>query len=178
MARRPPPHWPIVTATAHRPEKIAHDARRWAWDKIDACVRWLYDECGTRTFICGMARGGDLRFGAAAVKAGMSLWCYLPCEEQTKPWIDPGEIAEWWRLRQAGDKSHERIVADRYSAAAMYQRNEWMLQDADAVICLWDPAQRDHSGTFGAVRRAHDLRLPGMHIDPSVKAVRWGLPTI
>lgn len=168
--------WPTVSATGHRPQHLTPDARTWTRAKLVRAAEWLRDERGTTTGISGMALFTDLVWADAVVKAGLTLGAYIPCPQQPDRWT-PGDRREWQRLLDIADPAYSRTFATEYSPEAMRDRNEGMLADSDAVVCVWIPGKYN-GGTWHAVRQAHQLHRPGVHLNPEAQTVRLGLPSI
>jgi hypothetical protein len=154
----------------------------WTRTNLDQCAVWLREKAGTVTAVSGLARGFDLWWGAAAVRAGLDLWAMIPFEEQPDGWKDVDQ-AEWRRLRAAA--ARETVVgalagaADRRRRAIdlYHARNDAMLEVADAVVTGWEPHRRS-GGTHSALLKAARRGMPGIHLDPARPGVRFQLPTL
>lgn len=168
--------WPVVSGTGHRPQHLAAQARAWLRDKLRKAACWLRDERGTRVGISGMAIGFDLWWADAIIGAGLTLGAYIPCPQQADRWT-AAYRAEWQRLRDLADPAVSRSFADHYSVGVLHKRNKAMLRDSNAVLCGWLPSRRN-GGTWSAVRAAHAMGKPGLHLDPGAQTVRLGLPSL
>ncbi|HCU49985.1 MAG TPA: hypothetical protein DGG94_09335 [Micromonosporaceae bacterium] len=100
----------------------------------------------------------------------------MPCPQQPERW-NPADQREWRRLLDLADPEVSKTFADHYSPSVMHERNDGMLRDSHAVLCVWQPSRRS-GGTWSAVCSAHKLSKPGLHLDPIARTVRFGLPAL
>lgn len=175
--------WATVFATAHRDVPAAGE--RWTRDNLGHCARWLRDNRSTRVGISGMARGGDLWWAQAVLDAGLDLWAFIPFPEQAATW-SKRDRADWQAIRDAAARIHivgtipEGVPPAGRSTAVnrlLWQRNDEMLEAADACVGVWVPGRRS-GGTHGCLTKAARLRMPGVHLDPQACGVRHRLPTL
>lgn len=166
--------WEIVALTGHRPQHLSSPCRRWVRDNLAQCAAWLAANRGTRVAISGFALGSDLWWADAAVRAGLELWAYIPYPQQPDNWSS-GDRAEWQRLRALANPDRERLFGDRYSKQALHARNDGMLDDAGALVAVWDSRKHD-GGTYSAVVKAARRGMVGIHLDPAGPGVRFELP--
>lgn len=124
--------------TGHRPEKIKVDPstiRSWLNDAIDRAIR-----DGYRTFITGMARGVDIWAAELVLKKrveqqGIHLICALPHPNFEVYW------QQEWR-----EKYHDIInqadlvktISTHYWNCCYQVRNEWMVDHAARIICVYN----------------------------------------
>jgi uncharacterized phage-like protein YoqJ len=67
----------------------------------------------------------------------------------------------------------DRIVEtndDPYAAWKMQKRNEWMIDNSDATIAIWNGQP---SGTANTIEYAQKQKKPVIVIDPVKKDERW-----
>lgn len=153
--------WDIVAGTGHRPQHLLGPQRTWLRERIPAAVRYLAAEHGMRAGISGMAIGFDLWWAQAIVDAGLDLWAYVPCPQQTVKWSST-DRREWKRLLDQAAKV--RYISEFYYPGVMHVRNHAMLSDAHALVAGWRTLKRS-GGTFDAVNHARRNRLPGVLLD-------------
>lgn len=166
--------WPVVALTGHRPQHLSAPARDWVRTNLLSCATWLREQRNTTIAVSGFALGADLWWAAAAVRAGLELWAYLPYPQQAQHW-PVADRAEWARLRGLANPARERVFGDRYSVQALHARNDGMLDDGDALVSVWDPGKTD-GGTYSATRKASQRGMAGIHLDPARQKVRFELP--
>ena len=145
----------MVAFTGHRPEKLP-----WGQDESDprceALKQRICDEIcreaeiGERDFACGMARGCVLYFAEAVLEAKRSfphlrLYGYLPCRSQPDRWPSR-EQSRYRQLLAACDGVI--LIQEGYTPDCMLRRNRRMVDDAAALMSVWDGT---HGGTGAAV---------------------------
>lgn len=164
--------WPDAACTAHRDQPNPD----WVAAELTRTAAKLRAEHGTRTAHCGMARGGDLAWAAAALTAGLRLHAHVPYPQQPDRWPQPAR-ARWRSLVEsaaAGTTVYgdlDAAAADRRSREAvrlLHARNDGMLARAAVVVAVWVPS-RPRGGTWSAVRKAAKLGLPIIWIDPEAQ---------
>ena len=152
----------IIAGTGHRPENCEDEGIV----RLKARVKLQYpNRKGTSatTFICGMAAGFDLWAADEARLLGLEIWC-------AKPWAGH-------KPRKADAGLYERVLAassrvvnvnesDSYPGAWVYQkRNEWMVDNADAVMAYWNG--HEGGGTFNCVEYARGKKpIANVYYDP------------
>lgn len=158
--------WDTVAGTGHRPQHLLPPQRTWLRSRLPDAVAYLVERRGMRVGISGLALGFDTWWAQAllarrASHGDVELWGYAPCPQQPNRWTRTDRQV-WESLIKQADRV--RYVAEWYHETCMDDRNEAMLDDADAVIAGWRALKRS-GGTFKAVRSAADRRLPGILLD-------------
>ena len=125
----------------------------------DAVLRWYRD--GYRIFMTGMALGFDMAAGecVAALRSrlpDMRLVCVVPFAGQERSFGADGR-ARYAQLIAAADETV--VLADGYYPRAYHVRNDFLVDNASAVIAYFDGSA---GGTGYTVRRA--VRN-GLHVD-------------
>lgn len=183
------PVWSTVMVTGHRPQDIPADAQAWVRERLDAAAVWLRDERGMTTGITGMALGSDMWWADSLHRAGVPYIAHIPFPQQPDPWRcrNPQAVAEWHRLRAlaasvvpygdlAGLAEHAR---KRVAIKLLHERNDGMLaaiaRAGGAVLAVWCPSKRD-GGTFSAVKKAHQMRLPVILVNPEARTTAMPSP--
>lgn len=148
----------VLAFTGHRPEKLP-----WGSDEADCrCqalklqMQWKIEQeiiRGTGVFCCGMARGCDFYFAEAVLSLRkrypeIRLEAYLPCESQPSRWPEADRM-RYRRILASCDRVH--LLQRAYTKGCMLQRNRMMIDDADALMSVWDGSA---GGTGSAVRYA------------------------
>lgn len=131
--------------TGNRPEKLP-----WGNDEQHpdclAFKRALVDQLtalldeGYRTFICGMARGGDTWFAEAVLQLKISAACggirleaAVPCPEQPNAWSEADRDRYRAILAQCDAVT---TVSPHYTRYCMMKRNAYMVDGSSAIISL------------------------------------------
>ncbi|MEV0297079.1 NADAR family protein [Nocardia sp. NPDC050710] len=164
--------WVRVATTGHREHLIDPDLRPWVRDELARIAVKLRDEHDTRIGCSGLATGADLWWAEAADAAGLDLWGYQPFPEQTAG-------TDWSAAQQAQHTeicerlSRHVLVATSDHDPNRYfdSRNQLLIGDADAVVCVLDPTCH-RGGTVNALRR-YCPGMPVITIDLAQRATRF-----
>ena len=118
---------------------------------------------GYGRFITGMAQGADT-FCAEAVLSvktrcpHITLECAVPCPEQTRGW-DVNAVSRYKRMLDAADAVV--TVSPNYTRGCMMKRIDYMVEQADFVLAVWEGEKR--GGTFNTLEKARrdkkDVRI-------------------
>lgn len=152
--------WPKVMVTGHRPQHLDEPQTRFAWAELERLSLKLAED-GTQIAISGMAVGADQWWATCALAAGLELHAFVPFPQQPDRWSLEQQITYRYLVGRA---SKTMVIADQYSVAALHQRNDTMLNFADAVIAVWDPRIRT-GGTASCVAKAKRRGLPLVHVN-------------
>lgn len=157
----------ICAFTGHRPQRFPwgdneEDPRCAA---LKALLRVKIREAvamGCRTFLCGMALGGDTYFAEAVLleresSPKLRLEAVLPCPEQARRWskLDRDRHA---RLLAACDQV--TVLEEAYSQGCMLRRNRAMVDRADVLISVYDGGGGGTGSTVDYARRRGLTLLP------------------
>lgn len=154
----------IVCGTGHRPE----DSEDEGVVRLKVRTKLKYTPEVT-TFITGMAAGFDLWAGSEALESGLVIVCAVP-------WVGHEPRVKDKKLYKELIDSAETIkyVTDvqQYPGPWVYQkRNEWMVDNADAVMAYW--SGKEEGGTWNCVKYARaqkkkrpDLKIANIYHDP------------
>ena len=144
----------IFSATGHRLPKLGGYS-----DKVfvrlvglatDYLISTMPDEA-----ISGMALGWDQAWAQAAIDMHIPLTCAIPCNGQESQWPHKSQVQYRAILSKAA-----KIVNTSpgpYAAWKMQKRNEWMVDNCDKVIALWD---RSGGGTANCITYAKSIGKP------------------
>ena len=134
--------------TGHRPEKLVFagtggEAAGYAllFEMLDHAVSGAVNR-GYTHFITGMCRGIDL-WGAAAVlrmkqtHPEITLEAAVPHLGQEKSW-NPTDRELYRRIYDACDV--KTVLGDHYTQGCMQRRNRYMVDNAQLIIAVFDPA--------------------------------------
>lgn len=87
------------------------------------------------TILTGMALGWDMAIAEACCDLGIPFVAYVPCKGQESQWR-PHWQAKYLALLASAQEV--KVLAEKYSVSAMYNRNKAMADDADVLLALWD----------------------------------------
>lgn len=154
----------IIAGTGHRPE----DAEGEVIVRTKARTKLRYpNKLGksVTVFICGLASGFDLWAGDEARLLGLEVWA-------AKPWAghEPRrEDAELYRriLAYASRVVNVDESKDYGGPWVYHKRNEWMVDNADAVMAYLNP-EKNKGGTYACVQYARKVGRPvaNIYCDP------------
>lgn len=149
---------PLTTAIARRMDKIVDDLKAAHSDEV--MIR-----------ISGMALGADTLWAHLAQSSGDPLIAAIPFQEQDLRW--PPESRRIWNQLL----NYARSTTDRgggvhlcctggYSPLSMQKRNEWMVDNCNLLIAVWNGSA---GGTANCVKYARTKLKEEqiIYIDPS-----------
>lgn len=155
----------VAAITGHRPEKIAN------WQYVEYQLALALQDQQIHVMIQGMAAGVDLRSARVAFSLNIP---YIAA----RPWAGhkPRKADE---IEYQKVLTHARRVVDvdpsiDYPGAWVYQkRNEWMVDNADMLVAVWDGSG---GGTANCVAYALKREVPIWRIDPLTHEAGWYEP--
>lgn len=144
----------IIAGTGHRPNKLG------GYD--DATLNRLVDlataalqKFQPKTVISGMALGWDQALAQAALDLNITLFATIPFEGQESRWPAPAQTRYHQLLDQA-DSIH-LLSAGPCSRRKFQLRNEFMVDNADCILALWNGSP---SGTKNTIDYAQKVGTP------------------
>lgn len=144
----------IVAATGHRPNDIKEPH-----DEVQTKARVKLQYAGAKRLICGMAEGFDL----IAARAAMELEIPITA---ARPWnthkVGPLWKDDYEKVLEYADVVHVVVPTDVYHVSYLHKRNEWMVDNADAVMAYWNGKQA--GGTFACRQYAKKVGKPVANI--------------
>lgn len=149
--------------TGHRPEKIDDPAF------VQASILYvLKEQLHPIKLIQGMAAGVDLWSAELALDHRIPLI-------SARPWAGhKPRVVDRAIYNRALNEAHQVVnVSDRedYPGAWIYQkRNEWMVDNADVLLAVWDGSA---GGTGNTVNYAIKQKVDIFRINPETKYVGW-----
>lgn len=143
--------------TGHRPQKLGYGENSIQCDelkgKLEELIKNLIEKEGVTHFISGVALGVDtyaanIVLNLKAQYPGITLECAIPCETQAVKWNERDRDI-YYDLLAKCDK--ETLLQQNYTSARMQKRNEYMVDNSDYVIAVWNGKP---SGTGNTVKYA------------------------
>lgn len=150
----------IIAATGHRPFKLGGYSKA-ASTRIDALACQYLEEAEPDMVISGMAQGWDTSIAFAALACEIPLTCAVPFRGQHVRWPDAEQRKFFYLLDHATRVIY--VTAGGYHPAKMQYRNEWMVDNCDEVVALWDGS---NGGTENCVRYALKQKKPVRNLWP------------
>lgn len=113
----------------------------------------LIENEGAINFISGMAIGVDMICAEIVLKlkkeySHISLECAIPCESQPDKWGESFKQRYYYILKECDKKT---ILQKEYTNDCMHKRNEYMVDNSDIVMAVWNGTK---SGTGYTVEYA------------------------
>ena len=132
-------------------------------------LQHAYGELEAVKVIQGMADGVDLLAAREAYSESIPYMC-------VRPWAGHKPGIGWEIMYEAALSHAESIVTlidqeEFPGKLAYFDRNMWMVDNADALIAVWDGTVR--SGTYHCLNYARKEGAPIWHIDPIKKTAGW-----
>ena len=100
--------------------------------------------------ITGMALGWDQAVALACIELGIPFIAAVPCDGQERLW--PAASQELYKSILERAAKVVVVSPGEYAPWKMYKRNEWMVDNSDQVLALWDGSP--DGGTAACVRYA------------------------
>lgn len=141
----------IYCATGHRPNKLGG----YGDDVQNALISLAFNFLTTNTpdkIISGMALGWDLAWAHAGILKGIPVVAAIPFLGQECKW--PKYSQDYYNTLL--DKCCEivEVSPPGYAIWKMFKRNEYMVDNSDKVIALWDGSK---GGTYSCVKYAEKV---------------------
>lgn len=152
----------IVAFTGHRPDKIGgYTLPNATYIHICQQLEKTLKELQPEKAISGMALGVDQYAASVCIKLGIPFIAAIPFSGQEKAWPEKSQRAYQALLSKAAEKI---IVCDGgYAASKMQLRNEWMCDNCDTLIAVWDGTA---GGTANCVKYAQSINRDIIFINP------------
>lgn len=125
----------IVAGTGHRPNKLGGYTKAVEEKQIRIADRWLWENQPEK-IISGMALGWDQALARAAVNRNIPVIAALPFHNHHIIW--PHWQIEKYTELLAQCSEVKTICDGGYEPVKMQRRNEWMVDNSDMVLALWD----------------------------------------
>lgn len=141
----------IVTFTGHRPNKLGGYATE-GNSKYEACYNRIVEalhSLAPSKAISGMALGVDQWAAWACVEMGIPFIAAVPFHGQESLWPESSKH-QYFELLKKAEEVHT-VSEGGYLPMKMHERNQWMVDNADVIIAVWDGSP---SGTGKCVQYA------------------------
>lgn len=153
----------IVAFTGHRPNKLGgYIIPNPTYNRIRTQIIQVLTEIKPTRIISGMALGVDQWAAQIAVELGIRFTAAVPFRGQEDAWPTSSQNTYKALLDQANEVV---IISDGgYSPHKMQIRNEWMVNNCDKLIAVWDGTP---GGTANCVSYAKGRGRDIIRIDPN-----------
>lgn len=152
-----------VAATGHRPGSLQPYGgySNLLFNQLITFARKTLRDDRPKRMTVGMALGWDQAVAQACVDLDIPFTAAVPFEGQESTWPDASR-ARYARLLAFAD--HVQIICDKDTMPvprAMQKRNEWMVDQSQAVMALWNGS---FGGTHNCIRYAEKQHVPVTNI--------------
>lgn len=138
----------IIAFTGHRPDKLlGYEA------EIRLSIDSLLDEIAPSKCIVGMARGVDMIAARASYEKHIPYIAAIPFMGQAIQYPDDEKDEYLFLVKNA---LHIEVLNDCYLPWAFQQRNEWMVDNCNLVIAVWDGTR---GGTANCIKYCRSKRV-------------------
>lgn len=148
-----------MCVTGHRPGKMpthyGYDITNENWTELKERLKKLLIDKQCAEAITGMALGVDTVFALAVIELkesgyNIKLHSAIPCRNQEKNWSIEDQLLYGYILSKADTI---KLVSDKeYKAYLMQIRNEYMVDNSDEVIAVWNGEKK--GGTYNCIKYA------------------------
>lgn len=168
---------PTASFTGHRPNKLGgYDPRSPKNNAMLLKLRKIIidhiENKNVSIFITGMALGIDM-WAARIVLAlkskypQLQLVAAVPCKNHSSKWIKQSQDEWQWIIDRC---DHLHYVSDEeYTKWCMQKRNEWMVDNSDYVIAVYDDSGK--GGTYNCIRYAEKQGKKIIKLNPNTLEV-------
>ena len=144
----------IIAGTGHRPNKLG-GYTDYAWQRLLLTAERAIELLEPTTVISGMALGWDQALAMKAHEMGIPFIAAVPFVGQESVWPAQSKQRYYDLLSNAEDVV--TVCSGGYSALSMQRRNEWMVDNCDGVLALWDGSS---GGTGNCVNYVKHVKRP------------------
>ncbi len=141
----------IVAGTGHRPNKLGGYSND-ALNKLIVLVMEYLATNNITKVISGMALGWDMAIAIAALQLNLPLECAIPFKGQESVWSEDSKKLYHYVLEKAEKVTY--VSDEGYSNWKMQKRNEYMVNNCDIVLAMWDGSK---GGTYNCIGYAKKL---------------------
>lgn len=160
-----------IAITGHRPNKLGNDydltsplikeIKNDILESLGVIQAYYQLKIEDITLITGMALGIDQLFAKIAVENNISFIAAVPCLGQENKWPHKSQLI----YKQLINKAKEIItISEYYTPSCMQRRNEWMVDNCDILIAVWDGT---NGGTANCVKYAKSIHKTIIRLDPN-----------
>lgn len=138
----------IIAGTGHRPNKLGGYSPEATRKLYNIAHTWLTDNKPSHV-ISGMALGWDMALANAAISCAIPFTAAIPFEGQESMW--PKASQDFYNHLLSKANTIIDVCSPGYAAWKMQKRNEWMVDNCDTLLALWNGT---NGGTANCVNYA------------------------
>lgn len=148
-----------IAGTGHRPNKLGGYNNE-SFLKLINIAENALKQMDVDEVISGMALGWDMALAQAAVNLNIPFTAAVPFNGYELMWQDKSKKYYYKLLTKA--KRIEYICDDGYSPEKMQIRNEWMVNNCDVILTMYNGDTS--GGTYNCVRYAESVNKPMINL--------------
>ena len=162
-----------IAITGHRPSKLGgdYDLTSKLLQDIKIQILWELHLLAPDyvlnkhffTLITGMALGIDTLFAKIAIEGEIPFIAAIPCKQQYKKWAQKSREL-WMDITDHKLCDKYYVSEEVYTHDCMQKRNEWMVDNCDILIAVWDGTS---GGTANCVEYAKSKGKQIIFISPN-----------
>lgn len=147
-----------IAITGHRPNKLDNDYNLTSplISKIKELLQEIVDKEKPSLLISGMALGVDTLWAKIAHENKINLVAAIPCKNQDKVWVSQSKKL-YQTLLENSLTTTIYISEEEYNSECMQKRNEWMVDNCDLLIAVWDGTQGGTSNCVSYAKKQNKL---------------------
>lgn len=160
-----------ISFSGHRPDKLPNKETGYkipnpTYDFVVKSLREVLLKLKPEIAISGMALGVDSWAAEICLELGIPFIAAIPFIGQEKVWPQSSKDQYNFLL----SKASEKVIVNPggYAAWKMQARNQWMSDQADQIIAVWDGSD---GGTGNCVKYVKKINKPLIIIDPIKKEI-------
>jgi uncharacterized phage-like protein YoqJ len=157
----------ILAGTGHRPDKLNNEysLQGPCSDFLRNKIKLYFELLKPKRIISGMALGFDQLFALVALEQSIPVMAAIPCDNQEKIW--PSQSQKLYQSILDNPLVKTKIISPgSYTKQKMSIRNEWMVDNSDAVLAVWDGS---NGGTANCVKYAEKVKKLIYKINPEMR---------
>lgn len=147
----------ILSVTGHRPPKLGgYDIPNPTYLAVTNALADYFRQERPERVIIGMALGVDQWAAQICLNLGIPFTAAVPFIDFDSQWPQSSQM-EYRRLLREADRVHTVSDTREYRPGLMQRRNEWMVDNSDRLIAVWNGSS---GGTQNCVNYAVRRRKP------------------
>lgn len=152
-----------IAITGHRPNKLNGDyeLKSDLVNEIRNEIQNIITQYNINYLITGMALGIDTLFALLAIENKIPFIAAIPCINQEKMWLQKSKDL-YHKILKHPLCSINYISDKEYDLECMNKRNEWMVDNCDLLIAVWDGTS---GGTANCIKYAVKNKKQIIYID-------------